>query len=190
VLKELGILKSLKTINMASYWDIDDFLAGEEQVQVKSVHPNLFATLRPPNEQSNSASVAVPLYLAQALESRSLCTTITPPYLTESFQGTLETTPSILNLPQISPNFYFVSAYFACKDPGLTKILCSMFLARLQMVFKHVGIGNLNNEILKMACFELKITKLLRRSEVELKDWKGRKHEKVAHSYKMVEKGG
>lgn len=178
------------TINMASYWDIDDYLAGEEQVQVKSVQPSLFVTLKAPNEHSNNGQLTISLYLAQALESRSLCTTITPLYLSETFQSTLTTTPCILNLPRISQDFYFVSAYFACKDTGLSKILCNMFLARLQMVFKHVGIGNLNKEMLKMACFELKIAKLLRKTEVELKDWMERKHEKVAYSYKLVKEGG
>lgn len=174
---------------MASYWDIDDYLAGEEQVQVKSLPPSLSSFLCSPNDDPSNSIQKIPLHLAQALESRSLCTTISPPYLSESFQSTLLTAPNLLNLSSLNPNFYLFSAYFACKDPGLPKILCSLLLNRLKKVFNQVGIGHLDNEILKMTCLEVKIGKLLIKTDVELKDWIDRKHEKVVHNFQVV-KGG
>lgn len=40
-----------------------------------------------------------------------------------------------------------------------------------------------------MTCLEAKIAKLLIKTDVELKDWIDRKHEKVVHNFQVV-KGG
>jgi hypothetical protein len=168
---------------MADYWDIDDFLAGEEQVNITSIKPELVEELVDSDSYSNNRKVLVPLWLAETLESRDLSQVLIPSYLSSAFLETQLACPELMNLPHFSGNFYYLASRLMDKDPALVKVLPQMFLARVKKMLKFVALENPNKEVLKSSCFESLIFYYLQKNALEKSDWKGRKHEKVAKTF-------
>ena len=169
-------------IKMADYWDIDDFLAGEEQVQVHSIKPELVELLAESKEDSENVKIALPIWMAETLESRDLGQVLVPAFLGNQFLESQMSCPELMNLANFSWNFYYLASRLAYKDPALAKVIPNLFMSRVKRLLKYVGLEDTSKVGLKVSCFERIIYSMLLKSSIEKADWKERKHEKVFKS--------
>lgn len=176
-------------IKMADYWDIDDFLAGEEQVQVHSIKPELVQLLADSKSDSDDVKITLPIWMAETLESRDLGQVIVPAFLSNQFLESQMSCPELMNLANFSWNFYYLASRLAYKDPALAKVIPNLFMSRVKRLLKCVGLEDSSKGGLKVSCFERIIYSKLLKNSIEKTDWKERKHEKMLKSLSSSSKG-
>lgn len=162
---------------MKGYWDIDDYLAGEENISFTSQSPEISNFLSIPIQ--NQAK-KIPMWLAKALVIRDLCTITPPGYLHENFFGNLSANPEILTLSSLSDYFYEISSFFShlLQNQELLNLVVKMFITRTQSLQKFLEVNTREKGFSKLANMEKVVYENTRKSALEIQQWKERTHEK------------
>ncbi|CAJ1442840.1 unnamed protein product, partial [Effrenium voratum] len=123
------------------YWDIDEILAEEQEVAIKSFHdiagggflyPSSGAAK--PRDLKEGAKVGVPFWLAQKLARRNCVEVALPAILDEAIRETLQSDPVVCRLGEKSRYYFEVGFKLAAlrKDDQLREILLNAFMHRFR----------------------------------------------------------
>ncbi|CAK8994982.1 unnamed protein product [Durusdinium trenchii] len=145
----------------ADYWDIDEILAEEQDVVIKTFHdvagggflyPCTGAAK--PRDLKEGAKVVVPYWLAQKLVRRNAVELDLPVIFDEATQETLQTDPAVCRLGEKSRYYFEVGLKLAylTKNFKLQEILVNAYIQRYHdLMTLSSGMGEANRSSIRKA---------------------------------------
>lgn len=175
-----------------SYWDIDDILAEEEQINIQvteEIHGVGF--LNPAANSINlqkASRLTVPLWLGTTMAMRQLATIEVPKYYGESYRNTLEADPSIISLKDRSTYFFEVGGKLSSLLEGtnLIELLLKVFIARVIHLYNQITHSTDPRIVKKLTELELEIYEKGMKTHREMHDWQERKFDMIRASSAVV----
>lgn len=172
---------------MKGYWDIEDYLEGEETVSYSSEEKDLLNHLYITPHNTRSSAKRLPLWLAKALAIRSLGTVHMPMFLTPDYRGNFASDPEILTLPKYSHYFYEISGYFSLinADTDLIALILNVLMSRIRSLIKYLDIQIPAKQLLRLTNIEQIVYESLRKSALDIEDWKDRLYDRLTPTSRL-----
>lgn len=172
-------------MQVGDYWDIDDFLAEEEEVNVLTAKDlcglgHLLTTTKV-KDLVIQTKIAVPLWLAIVWTQRSLAVLEIPKYFAEAYRASLRADPDILRLADKSQYFFELGTKLAIllEDNDLAPVLFSAFMSRFKYIVTHFQHNASTTFLRSLTQLEKKLLDLARMGSESLKRWRERKTEVI-----------
>lgn len=143
------------------YWDIEEILAEEQDVVIKSnqdiagggkLYPCTGAAK--PRDLKQGAKVTVPYWLAEKLYRRNAVELDLPATFDEAIQETLQTDPAVCRLGDKSYHYFEVGMKlaFLMKNPKLQEILINAYVQRFNTLLSlSFSLGEANRSSFRKA---------------------------------------
>ena len=174
-------------VQVTNYWDIDDFLAEEEQLTFVTSQEirglgYLDRSNRPSEDLPANIKISAPywtvMYLARS--SQGLCEL--PPYLKQNYRHSLKADATLLTLGEKSRYYFEIGAKLAnmLKDTELVPVLLRAFFERMRHVLEKLETAEEPRVYKKLTNLEVNLFEIARRSTRDLRDWLERRHEKIS----------
>lgn len=170
-----------------NYWDIDDFLAEEEQITfVTNEDIRGLGYLDKSNHSSEdlpaNTKISAPYWLIFQLARSSSGLCELPPYLKQNYRHSLKADATLLTLGEKSKYYFEIGAKLAnlLKDTELVPILLRAFFERMRHVLEKLETAEEPRVFKKLTNLEVNLFEIARRSTRDLRDWLERRHEKIS----------
>jgi hypothetical protein len=169
------------------YWDIDDFLAEEEQlIFVTNQDIRGLGYLDRSNRSSEdlpaNTKITAPYWtiIQLAKSSAGLCDL--PPFLKQNYRHSLKADATLLTLGEKSKYYFEIGAKLAnmLKDTELVPVLLRAFFERMRHVLEKLETAEEPRVYKKLTNLEVNLFEIARRSTRDLRDWLERRHEKIS----------
>mmetsp|Transcript_24457 Transcript_24457/g.43351 ORF Transcript_24457/g.43351 Transcript_24457/m.43351 type:complete len:188 (+) Transcript_24457:402-965(+) len=172
-------------MQVGDYWDIDDFLTEEEEVNVLTAKHlsgigSLVASMKSKDLTVNT-KVLVPYWLAVIWTQRSLAVLEIPKFYKEAYRESLRADPDILRLADKSRYFFELGTKLAIllADHDLNPVLYSAFMSRFKYIVTHFHHTATTSFMRSLTQLELKLLDLARSGNEMLKRWRERRTELI-----------
>ncbi|CAG9313262.1 unnamed protein product [Blepharisma stoltei] len=171
-----------------SYWDIDDILAEEEPIPVKTTKElkglGFLDITNKPLDLPAESRFQAPLWLAAILQ-RTETDIELPKYFRTSYRASLEADPSIVSLKAQSQYFFEVGTKLTeiAEDDDLKQLLLKVLMKRIKFLIGYIENKSNPNILKRLTELEISIYEKGRKTMIELEDWRERKYEKIRTSY-------
>jgi hypothetical protein len=172
-------------MQVGDYWDIDDFLTEEEEVNVLTVKElqglGALQTATKVKDLAANSKIAVPLWLAVVWTQRSMVVLEIPKYFSEAYRASLRADPDILRLADKSQYFFELGTKLAIilADNDLTPVLFAAFMSRFKYIATHFQQNASTSFLRSLTQLEKKLLELARSDNESLKRWRERRAELI-----------
>ncbi|XP_076358118.1 DNA replication complex GINS protein Psf3 [Tachypleus tridentatus] len=183
--------------SMEEYFSVDDILATEVRIPCRfQLHVYKLGSLNPSSQSPDllpGTKLELPLWLAQALQSRHIVSVELPKVYREAYREILCADATMVDLHELGPYFYHIGLYllnFPYPDTEeISKMLIETFKNRFRKVMdasQHTLQEESSSWTSRLDMSEMGLFNIGQKAFMEFQEWQARKMEKICTSGMVI----